>query len=158
VVSLRAAREDDEEFLYRVYAGTRVEELAPVPWSAEQREAFLRMQFHAQDTDYHRNYPDAAFLVVESAGVPIGRLYIDRRPDELRVVDIALLPERRGKGIGGALMEQVLAEAGSRGVPVRIHVEHFNPALHLYQRLGFRRIGDTGVYYFMEWRAGAAPP
>lgn len=68
-------------------------------------------------------------------------------------MDIALVPRYRGQGIGGTLMKQVLAEGRKAGKPVRIHVEHFNPAMHLYERLGFKKIGDTGVYFLMEWRA-----
>jgi ribosomal protein S18 acetylase RimI-like enzyme len=152
--TLRAAAPDDEELLYRVYAGTRTEELAPVPWTEAQKEAFLRMQFRAQSQDYAANYPDAAFLVILVDGAPAGRLYVDRRQDELLIVDIALLPEHRGNGVGGAILRDLLAEAAAAGKPVRIHVEHMNPALRLYERLGFRRIGDRGIYLLMEWTAG----
>jgi len=107
--------------------------------------------------DYHRNFPEAAFLVVEANAVPIGRLYLHRRSDEIRVVDIALLTEHRGRGIGEVLMRQVIAEADEKRLPVRIHVEHVNPAQHLYDRLGFRRVGDTGVYYLMERSPNNAP-
>jgi ribosomal protein S18 acetylase RimI-like enzyme len=151
-VTLRPVREEDAEFLFRVYAGTRVEELAVVPWSEEQKEAFLRMQFRAQDTDYHRSYPDAAFLVIESDGAPAGRLYVHRRRNEIAVVDVALVPEYRGRGIGGALLRGLMAEAAAAGLPVRLHVERFNPAQRLYARLGFRPLADHGVYLLMEWR------
>ena len=87
---------------------------------------------------------------MEADDAPIGRLYLDRRKDEIWVVDIALLPEHRGRGIGDALMRQVIAEADEKALPVRIHVEHVNPAQRWYERLGFRRTGDTGVYYLME--------
>ena len=146
----------DQELLFRIYASTRAEELAPVPWTEAQKEAFLRMQFRAQSLDYAANYPDAEFLIILRDGVPAGRLYLDRRADELRIVDIALLPEHRGAGLGGAILRDLLAEAAAAGKPVRIHVERFNPALRLYERLGFRRTADLGVYYLMEWEAGAA--
>ena len=84
--------------------------------------------------------------------MPIGRLYIDRSEDEIRLIDIALLPEHRGKGIGGSLMRQTLDEARLAGKPVRIHVEHNNPARRLYDRLGFRPVEDQGVYDLLEWR------
>ncbi len=87
-------------------------------------------------------------------GEPIGRLYLDRRPGELRIIDIALLSEQRGAGIGGALMQTVLDEAALLGKPVRIHVEKNNPAMHLYDRIGFRQVEDQGVYWLMEWTAG----
>jgi len=152
--TLRAVAPDDEEILYRIYASTRTEELAPVPWTDAQKEVFLRMQFRAQSQDYAANYPDAAFQMILVDGAPAGRLYVDRRQDELLVVDIALLPEHRGSGVGGALLRDLQAEAAAAGKPVRIHVEHLNPALRLYERLGFRRIDDGGIYLLMEWTAG----
>jgi ribosomal protein S18 acetylase RimI-like enzyme len=155
-VTCRAVAPDDEELLYRIYASTRTEELAPVPWSAAQKEAFLRMQFRAQSLDYAANFPDAAFQVILVDGTPAGRLYVHRREDELRIVDIALLPEHRGAGIGGAILRGLLAEAAAAGKPARIHVERFNPALRLYERLGFRRIADEGIYFLMEWTGGGA--
>ena len=138
---------------YRVYASTRYEELAPLPWTAEQVEAFLQMQFRAQSLHYHTYNPDAAFDVILCGGAPAGRLYVDRRPDEIHIVDIALLPAFRRLGIGSRLLAGLLAEARDAGLPVRIHVEAKNPARNLYQRLGFVPTGMTGVYDLMEWRA-----
>jgi len=151
--ALRPVAPGDEELLYRIYASTRTEELAPVPWTAAQKEAFLRMQFGAQSRDYAANYPNAAFMVILLDGAPAGRLYVDRRQDELLIVDIALLPEHRGGGVGGAILRDLLAEAAAAGKPARIHVEHMNPALRLYERLGFRRTADQGIYLLMEWTA-----
>jgi ribosomal protein S18 acetylase RimI-like enzyme len=152
-VSLRPIAPEDMEFLLRVYGSTRQEEMALVDWSEEQKDAFLRMQFEAQHTFYQANYVGAEFLVVLDDGVPAGRLYLHRRADEIRLVDIALLPEHRGRGIGTSLLEDLFAEAGAAGKAVRIHVERFNEgALRLYQRLGFRQIADKGVYYLLEWR------
>jgi ribosomal protein S18 acetylase RimI-like enzyme len=156
-ITFRPIGPDDEPFLYRVYAGTRTEELAPLPWDAAQKEAFLRMQFTAQHRHYQDQFPDASFEVVFADAHPVGRLYVQRSPEELHVIDIALLPEHRRAGIGTALLNDLLAEADQDGVPVRIHVERFNPALRLYERLGFTVIGDTGVYFHME-RAPAARP
>ncbi len=158
--TLRAVTPDDDELLYRIYASTRTEELAPVPWTDAQKVAFLRMQFRAQSQDYAANYPDAAFLVILVDGAPAGRLYVDRREDALLIVDIALLPEHRGNGVGGAILRDLMAQAAAAGKPARIHVEHLNPALRLYERLGFRRIDDGGIYLLMEWTAapGQAGP
>jgi ribosomal protein S18 acetylase RimI-like enzyme len=140
--------------LYRIYASTREEELAPVPWDAPTKEAFLRMQFTAQHTDYHARYPDASYDLVMAGERVLGRLYVHRGETVWQVLDIALLPEHRGKGIGARLMAEVLAEAGAAGKGVQIHVERFNPAQHLYDRLGFRQIGDQGVYLLLEWQPG----
>lgn len=142
----------DREFLCRLYASTRQEELAPVPWSEPEKEAFLRLQFDAQDRHYQEHFPAAAFQIIELDAQPIGRLYVDRRADEIRLIDIALLPEFRGAGIGTALLMELIDEAAAAGKPLRIHVERFNPALRLYQRLGFRPLEEHGVYLLMEYR------
>lgn len=150
-IDLRPAGPDDAEFLFRVYASTRLEELAPLRWPPEQVEGFLRMQFRAQDTHYHTHYPTAAFDVVEVGGVPAGRLYVARWDDQIRVVDISLLPEFRGAGVGTTLFARVMAEATAAGRRVSIHVETHNPARRLYDRLGFVRKDSTGIYDLMEW-------
>ena len=149
-IALRPATGDDLPFLYRVYAGTRLEELSAVNWTDEQREAFLRMQFDAQHRYYHEQYSRAAYDVILADDVPAGRLYLDRRDDEFRIIDIALLPAYRGKGIGGRLMADILGEAAAAGKPVRIHVEHMNRAMSLYRRLGFVPVHDQGIYVLME--------
>lgn len=156
VATLRPMTGADMPFLYEVYAGTRAEELSQVPWSDEEIQAFLDMQFRAQHAHYQKTFPEAAYQIIEQAGEPIGRLYLDRRPDEIRIIDIALLPEWRGGGIGGALMRQILDEAALAGRPVRIHVERNNPAMSLYGRLGFRKVENRGVYWLMEWLPGQA--
>jgi len=152
-VTFRPITDGDLELLYRIYASTREEELSVVPWSDAEKEAFLQQQFHAQHTYYQQQYPAASYQVILLDNQPIGRLYLDRREDEHRIIDIALLTEYRGRGIGGALMQDILDEAATEDKPVRIHVECNNPALHLYHRLGFREIEDQGVYLLMEWKA-----
>lgn len=150
-VSFRPITPEDEPLLLRIYASTRAEELSVVPWSDEQKAAFLEQQFSAQHKFYMDTFRNARFDLVLYRGEAIGRLYVDRRDDEIRLIDIALLPEHRRKGIGSALIKDLLAEAQGAGKPVRIHVERNNPALGLYERLGFLRIGDWGVYFLMEW-------
>ncbi|HEU5097753.1 MAG TPA: GNAT family N-acetyltransferase [Roseiflexaceae bacterium] len=149
-IALRPIGADDMPFLYRVYAGTRAEELAQTDWSDAQKETFLRMQFEAQHHYYQEHYAGAAFQVILHDGQPIGRLYLAHWPDELRIVDITLLAEHRGRAFGSAILTAILDEGRRLGLPVRVHVERFNPALRLYTRLGFRQIADKGVYYFME--------
>jgi ribosomal protein S18 acetylase RimI-like enzyme len=150
---LRPATDDDLEFLYRVYAGTRADEMAIVPWTDEEKESFLRQQFNAQRTHYLANYAGARYEVILVDDQPAGRLYLHWREDELRIMDIALLSEYRGRGIGGRLMQDLLDEAAAAGKRVRIHVECNNPARRLYDRLGFRQIDDLGVYHLLEWRS-----
>jgi GNAT superfamily N-acetyltransferase len=149
-ISFRPIVGEDEGFLCQLYANTRQEELAVVDWSAERKTAFLTMQFNAQHSYYQEHYPGAAFQLILRRGQPIGRLYLDHWPDELRLMDIALVPAQRKQGIGSRILEALLAEGRRLGLPVRIHVECFNPALRLYQRLGFQVIEDKGVYLFME--------
>ena len=150
-VTYRRETDDDVAFLAELYASTRREEVAPVPWSDEEKEAFLRWQFEAQRAHYREHYPDCECLVVEKGGEAIGRLYVDRREEEIRLVDVALLPEHRGGGIGGAMLRELLAEGGAAGKPVSIHVEANNPAMSLYRRLGFRHVDTNGVYHLMRW-------
>lgn len=152
--TLRPISEADHAFLYEVYASTRVEELAITGWTDAQKSAFLQMQFTAQHRFYQDNYTATTYSVIEHAGVAIGRLYVRRLPDELRIVDIAILPTHRGRGIGSALIHELIAESTQANAPLRIHVEKNNPALQLYQRLGFRAIADKGVYWFLERAPG----
>jgi ribosomal protein S18 acetylase RimI-like enzyme len=150
-LSLRPIRPRDRAFLYKIYAGTRAEEFAVVPWDEAEKERFLQWQFDAQHKFYMEQFPAARFDIVLQRRRRIGRLYVDRRAEEIRIIDIALLPERRGNGIGGMLMRELLDEAAAAGKPVRIHVEKFNRALGLYRRLGFSQIEDQGVYLLMQW-------
>jgi ribosomal protein S18 acetylase RimI-like enzyme len=147
---LRPVEPGDREFLYRVYASTRAEELAVVPWDEAEREAFLRAQFDAQDRWYREHYTQATYEVILVGGEPAGRLYLHRGEAEIRIVDIALLPEHRGNGVGTSVLRDLLAEADAAGKRVTIHVERLNPALRLYERLGFSVAEDKGVYLFLN--------
>lgn len=152
-IRLRKVTDDDIPFLRRLYFSTREPEMQMVTWTDAEKLAFLHMQFTAQKTHYDTYYADADFLVIERDGVAVGRLYIDRAPEDIRVVDIALMPEQRGSGIGTMLLKEVMEEAAASSRPVTIHVERYNPALRLYERLGFRHVDDNGVYYLMRWDA-----
>ena len=152
-VRTRPATDADRPFLLQVYAHTRVAELAVVPWTDEQKAAFCVHQFEAQDADYRGRWPDGRFLVVEVDGERAGRLYLGDLPDELRIIDIALLPAFCGRGVGTSLLQEALAEAAARGVKAVLSVEHWNPARRLYERLGFVETGRDDVYARLEWRA-----
>ena len=155
-VSLRPITEDDLPFLRRVYVTSRDYEMAVVPWSEEQKLAFLEGQFAAQHAHYRQHFTKAEFWIVLVDGEPAGRLYLDRRAEEHRLVDVSLAPEHRGQGLGSALLRDVMADAAAAGKRVTIHVEIFNPAMRLYQRLGFRAIDDQGPYHLMEWVSDVA--
>jgi ribosomal protein S18 acetylase RimI-like enzyme len=154
-LGFRPVTDADEDLLYRIYVSTRTAELAEVPWNEAQKDALLRMQFHAQHVHYQRHYRDAEFLLVLRDDQPIGRMYLARRPGELRLVDIALLPEHRGAGVGSYLMRELIAEAEDSGAVVTMHLEAQNPALRLCQRLGFRVRQQKGMYLFLERRPTA---
>lgn len=155
MITLRPIRPEDRDFLFSVYASTRADEMAMVPWGDAQKIAFVAQQFHAQTTYWDEQYPDAERSVVEIDGVPAGRFYVERWPAELRLIDIALLPAFRRHGAGTELLKRLFAEASERNVPLTIHVEIFNPARALYERLGFVSKGERGVYLLMEWRPPA---
>ena len=152
-ISFRPITKDDDTFLRRVYWSTRMDEMARVPWNDEEKKMFLDHQYHAQSEHYGLVFENADFLIISRDGIDIGRLYIDRQPEEIHIIDIALLPEFRGSGTGGRLLRDILDEGRATKKKVTIYVEHFNPARHLYDRLGFKHVDTNGVYHFMEWRA-----
>jgi ribosomal protein S18 acetylase RimI-like enzyme len=152
--AMRPETDADIPVLMRIYASTREEELAEVPWSGEQKAAFLAQQFLAQRIHYRKYFADCAFDVIEEGGTPAGRFYLQVRQTQLHIIDITLLPDWRRRGIGSTIL-RALQDAGCAcGKGVGIMVEKFNPALRLYERLGFRPIADHGVYLEMEWLPG----
>jgi len=151
MITLRPIEPEDDSFLAAVYASSRAEELAITGWTEEQKAEFCRRQFDAQSQYYAANYPGALFQVIERDGVSVGRLYVARWEEEIRIVDITLVPAFRGSGVGTKLLRDLQEEARTAGKSLTIHVERFNRALGLYQRLGFREIEDKGVYLLMEW-------
>jgi GNAT superfamily N-acetyltransferase len=154
-VALRPAEESDRPFLLRLYGNTREPELEASGLPREQWDLFVEHQFTAQSRHYE-SYEDTSFDVVLVDGEPAGRLIVARWAEEMRVVDVALLPQYRGQGIGGALMQGLLEEADERGVKASIHVERFNPAQRLYARLGFQAVAEAGGVYLLLERPPAA--
>jgi ribosomal protein S18 acetylase RimI-like enzyme len=154
---LRPEGPGDEAFLLEVYAGTRQEELEATGWPAAMREAFVRMQFNAQRQGYRATFPRAQFAVILSRGQAVGRLVVDRSENEFLLVDVALLPAHRGRGIGTALMQDLLREAAAAKKPVRLSVFKGQRAIRLYQRLGFEITGEDGLRDRMEWRPPSDP-
>jgi RimJ/RimL family protein N-acetyltransferase len=154
-VTLRPVEPEDEAFLLQTYSSVRTEELAQVPWSEAQREAFIKLQFEAQQTHYRKHNPGATHDIILLNAQPIGRLYVARRDAEIRILDITILPEHRNQGLGTPLIENLMKEAAGAGKPLSIYVESFNPSLRLFERLGFLKREDDGVNLLMEWRANA---
>lgn len=150
--TLRPAGPEDQEFLFELYALTRQAEIAAFGWSSAQQETFLRMQFTAQRRWYETAYAGAEEQIVMLNGAPIGRRIVYRDADAAILVDISLLPEHRGRGIGGELLNDLLAECARQGVTVRLQVLKTNPAARLYERLGFIKTGEDQLYFQMEKR------
>jgi GNAT superfamily N-acetyltransferase len=150
-VTWRAMDDSDLPFTAALYASTRTEELAPTGWPEEVKQAFLAQQHQAQHYHYQTHYPGADWLIVERDGAPIGRLYLHESGSDIRVIDIALLPQHRGAGIGTAMIDDLLAWARARGRSVSLHVEPNNPVLRLYLRLGFVAGDLLGAYQRMDW-------
>lgn len=155
-LSFRAESEADVPFLRDLYASTRAEELERVEWPDALKRAFVDQQFTAQREQYRRHYPGAAFLVIERDSAPIGRLYVHRTRQEVRLMEVTLLPAQRGKGLGSSLMDRLVRWSDDLDLRVTLHVEPFNPAQRLYLRLGFVTQEVRGVYHFMC--RDAAPP
>jgi ribosomal protein S18 acetylase RimI-like enzyme len=146
-ITLRSARPDDEDFLFELFRETVGDELAMLG------DAILRMQFKAQLLTYSAQFPAAEHQIIMLDERAIGRVLVERSESENRGVDIALLREYRNGGIGRMLVQELLDEAARAGKPFRISVVKSNPALHLYERLGFKTTGDTGTQLLMEWVA-----
>ena len=151
-ITLRTATAADDDFIFNCYASTRAQELAQAPWSPEQKEAFVRMQYTAQKQHYAAEAPQASHDVIYVDATPVGRIYLDRREDALHILDITVLPQHRNQGTGSRLLRRLLDEAGRAGKPVTIYVESFNPSLRLFERLSFRQDQEKGFHLLMKWQ------
>lgn len=149
-LTLRPCQPEDQDFLFTLYSGTRAPEFAGLGWDRNQLDVFLRMQFNSQQRWYEMSYGAADHHIICTEGEAIGRIMVLRKPDQNLLVDIALLPERRNQGIGARLLEELIAESNQAGKAVHLQVLKTNPALHLYQRLGFVQTGEDQMYFQME--------
>lgn len=140
----------DMDLLYQIYRSTRIEEMGQSGWTFEEVENFIQMQFQLQHTQYMEHYNGAAFDIIIFEGKDIGRLYVDRWSKEIRIIDIALIANYRRKGIGSQIMGDLIKEADEKNHLLSLHVEHNNPAMGLYKKMGFEKIKEVGVYYLME--------
>ena len=152
MIHLRQVRAEDEGFLFALSRSSRETEFGSLPQS--QRETLLSFQYQAQSRDYAVRFPHSENFIIELCGQAAGRLLLNRNADEIRMVDIAVLPELRRKRIATAVLKSLLAEAEAAGIPVRLSVWHSNPALVLYRRLGFRETARSATYLDLEWRSG----
>jgi ribosomal protein S18 acetylase RimI-like enzyme len=151
-ISLRPASSEDREFLFKVYANTRREEMKPWGWNPQQQEVFLRMQFDVRRRSYATAYPLAEESIIVHTDLSVGSMIASRGSAEIRLVDIAILPEYRNRGIGGGLIGTLIAEAARSATLLRLSILQGNPAIHLYERLGFVVSGRDSMYLEMEYR------
>jgi GNAT superfamily N-acetyltransferase len=154
LLTLSAITPADAPFLLSVYAATRADELALTNWSDNQKTLFLQMQFDAQQQHYQLRYPDASLSIIKHGSQPVGRLYIAELADEIRIIDMTILPEHRSQGIGTKLVKDVLQIGADKRKPVQIYIENFNRSAQLFSRLGFEPISEQGVHVL--WRSESA--
>jgi ribosomal protein S18 acetylase RimI-like enzyme len=157
-VTLRPETPVDEPFLFDLYATTRDYEMDLVPWTEVQKRAFLNQQCAAQLRHYRWHYPDASYRIVLLNSAPIGRMYVRQTGQEMSLIDISLVRECRGRGIGTRLIRELLAEAETSRKRVSLYVEIMNPACRLYERLGFRMVENHEIYLLMEWQSRSNEP
>lgn len=153
--TLRPVEPADEPFLLELYAATRADEMALVPWSDEQKHLFIQQQFNAQQEHYQKQYPGASHDIIICDQRRIGRLYVARLSAEIRIVDLTVAAAERNRGIGTGLIRELMPEAASSSRPLTIYVENFNPSVQLFRRLGFSAAEEQGMHVLMKW-SGAA--
>lgn len=149
-LKLQPISNSDMPFLYKIYRSTRIEEMKLTDWNSREIEEFLEMQFILQHKQYMENYKQASFDIIIYNNLPIGRLYINRYDNEIRIIDIGLLPEYRRIGIGNGIISDIITESECKNLPISLHVEYNNPATSFYRHLGFEPEKDLGVYIFMK--------
>jgi ribosomal protein S18 acetylase RimI-like enzyme len=151
-LSLRPVTADDEDTLLKIYASTREEEMQQVTdWTPEQKEMFLRWQLEMQRRDYETRFPAADYQLILFKGKPAGRLWVARTPEQIRLLDIAILPEFQKRKIGTYLLRNLIRESEETGTPLRHMIYKLNTgARRFYERLGFRLIEDERMYLLME--------
>lgn len=160
--ALRVAEPEDEAFLYEMFVASRERELAPLP--EELRETIARQQYGIQQGGVEADYPDAQRFVVLGGGdrpggpgAPVGMIILAVRPDTLWVVDVALHPGHRNRGLGAAVIGSLMDTCRQSGRTLKGSVTPYNPARRLYARLGIRELATERGYIALEWRPESLP-
>jgi GNAT superfamily N-acetyltransferase len=151
-LSLRLVTEADKEFLLELYQSSRGDDLRQLGWDEDRVSEFLSFQHDAQELFYQTDHEQASDEIVLVAGQPAGRLIVEQRENEIRCIEIALLPAHRGAGAGTRMLRELQAQARQTNKPLRLQVIRFNRAITLFERLGFERTSETGTHFQMEWR------
>ncbi len=150
MIALRPEVKQDEAFIETLYRSTREAELKLTNWPEEQKNAFVLMQTMAQLSEYKIKFPDAAFQVITYNKQNAGRFYTSENDLEIRLIDITLLPQFRGKGIGSALLKDLVKRSDKVQKKISLHVDPESPAVQLYLRSGFIYIKNNGRHFYME--------
>lgn len=145
--------QEDDLFLFELYASSRRAEIMDWGWDENQQQQFLRMQYQCQQRSYTMQYPALAGKIILYEGVRAGRLLTAYANDELVLVDITLLPEYRNKGLGTKALCTLQEEAKTAGVALRLSVFQGNPAQQLYEKQGFQISAVKEPYFIMRWQA-----
>jgi ribosomal protein S18 acetylase RimI-like enzyme len=148
-INLRPITEEDKSFLCKVYISSREDEMGIRDWEEKERSEFLQNQFNMQHTYYMKSYKNPSFKIVLLGNVAIGRLYVERNEKEIRIIDISILKEYRGFGIGRELINCLIEESENKNIELTLHVEYYNFAKQWYKKIGFKQHGENGVYVFM---------
>ena len=155
-LTLRPVTPEDDPFLLALYDSTRDRELSQAEWQEGQRESFVRWQFDLQRREYDARFPDARYQLIVIEGEPAGRIWVGADAEQIRLLDIALLPQFQNRGAGTILLKDLMGEAGAAGKFLRHMVFVLNDNAHrFYERLGFVIIDDLGAYKHMEYRPGS---
>jgi ribosomal protein S18 acetylase RimI-like enzyme len=151
-ISLRLVQDNDDAFLLQVFASTREAERQSMQWELGEWETFIQLQYRAQKIHYTTHFPAAAQDIILCDAKPVGCMWVNEAEDEIRLLDIAILPVQRSRGIGTHLIRRLQHKAARADVPLRHSVELTNPrAQQLYVRLGFEAIETRGLHTLMEW-------
>ena len=150
-ITLRLFTKTDLPFVRELYASTRSDEMAMVPWTDEQRNAFVQMQFQSQVDHYRQHFPLATQHIILEDKRAVGRLYIERLEKEINIIDVTIAPQERNSGIGTFLLRDLIEEADRTKKILGIYVENFNPSLNFFKRLGFVATEEEGIHVHLQW-------
>ncbi len=155
-ILLRPIQAEDSAFLFKVFASSLLDDASFADWATIQDNAILKMQFNAQENQYRGQFSNASFNLIELNQIPVGRYYLDKADDTIRIIDITLLPAFRNQSIGKTILSHTLKRAGQYELPVHLHVNRTNPAQRLYTRLGFKQVAETDTHLILEWVASSS--
>jgi ribosomal protein S18 acetylase RimI-like enzyme len=151
ILTLRPVRADDHEFLSRLFYSVHSEKLNPTHLNAEEKHRLIGLMYQGFARHYSAIEPCADDRIVLVNNECIGRMILLQTREEIRLADLAILPQYRQRGIGSALIGQLQTESLISNRPLRLHVARFDRALRLYQRLGFYKIEVAEPYLHLEW-------